>query len=706
MKSAVVLLLCIAGVYAQEPFWKPSYGPVGGTINAMVALPNGSILAATKFGGVFASGDRGGSWNFAGLPGQVVASLARSSSGSVFAASLGDGVSRSTDGGRTWQTTSMPEQTVHALAVNGQGFIFAGGGLASVSGDALRRGPASFPTSSQGIYRSTDDGETWIPVGLQSISVYALAVDSTSVLFAGTWQRGLYRSSDNGTSWVSVGFADSTFDAVAAQADGSVLAATRSGVIYRSSGRDSAWTKVAQLVPSIVSISPGLNGHAYAASGDGVFRTMDYGVVWSRFGLEGVTVRCAVAGPQGTVFSGASGGGIYRTQDDGATWSPVNCGLSSTATVALGVDRRGNVFAGTSESGLFRTTDRGSTWLRRDLPIAAPARCLATDSKGGVLVGAGSSVYRSSDGETWSKSLNADGAVTALAIDSSGITFALASGVYRSSDEGLTWTKVSPNVSGYTMTIDRLGGIFVGGRSGIIRSQDGGASWNSIYGGATDVVHITGTAGGIFLAATASGVILRSTDGGNTWQELPGAIAAELRSIYVDPAGDLYLSSSRGIFRSADGGYGWSPMNDGLQNLNVVALTRDNEGYLYAGTQGNGVSRTSSRIISSVRWSTNEVPSRFILVQNYPNPFNPSTTISFAIPRDAAVRLEIFDVMGRKVRTLLDGRRPLGHHSIAWNGRSDSGEDVSSGVYFYHFVALPLNGDKAFKQSGKLMLTR
>jgi hypothetical protein len=93
-------------------------------------------------------------------------------------------------------------------------------------------------------------------------------------------------------------------------------------------------------------------------------------------------------------------------------------------------------------------------------------------------------------------------------------------------------------------------------------------------------------------------------------------------------------------------------------------------------------------------------------VSSYPNPFNPSTTISYQLAKDAAVRLEIYDIMGRKVRSLVDENRSAGYHRVVWNGRDETGKEVASGVYVYRFAAAPIDGGKAFKQSGKLLLAR
>jgi hypothetical protein len=75
------------------------------------------------------------------------------------------------------------------------------------------------------------------------------------------------------------------------------------------------------------------------------------------------------------------------------------------------------------------------------------------------------------------------------------------------------------------------------------------------------------------------------------------------------------------------------------------------------------------------------------LQQNRPNPFNPNTTISFYLAREARVELEIYDTKGRLVRTLVDGPLGFGAHDVDWDGTSDRGERVSSGVYFYRLRA-------------------
>jgi hypothetical protein len=96
------------------------------------------------------------------------------------------------------------------------------------------------------------------------------------------------------------------------------------------------------------------------------------------------------------------------------------------------------------------------------------------------------------------------------------------------------------------------------------------------------------------------------------------------------------------------------------------------------------------------------LPREFELKQNYPNPFNPETTIEFAVPEgfSETVELSIFNVLGQRVRTLVNGYMPAGRYAKIWNATSDGGQKVASGVYFYRFSA------GAFTQTRKLLLMK
>lgn len=93
-------------------------------------------------------------------------------------------------------------------------------------------------------------------------------------------------------------------------------------------------------------------------------------------------------------------------------------------------------------------------------------------------------------------------------------------------------------------------------------------------------------------------------------------------------------------------------------------------------------------------------PSLYYLTAGHPNPFSERTTIGFGLPVDAHVELCVYDVVGRRVATLIDREYPAGHHAVTWNGRNASGQRVSSGVYFYRLES----GE--FEQSGRVLVLK
>jgi hypothetical protein len=97
---------------------------------------------------------------------------------------------------------------------------------------------------------------------------------------------------------------------------------------------------------------------------------------------------------------------------------------------------------------------------------------------------------------------------------------------------------------------------------------------------------------------------------------------------------------------------------------------------------------------------TDDIPASYTLAQNYPNPFNPSTQIQFSIPRSSHVRMDVFNILGRRVQTLVDQWLPAGVHEVTFDGRSDSGGELATGIYFYRMET----GD--FIETRKMLLIK
>ncbi|MDO9578712.1 MAG: T9SS type A sorting domain-containing protein, partial [Candidatus Cloacimonadales bacterium] len=129
------------------------------------------------------------------------------------------------------------------------------------------------------------------------------------------------------------------------------------------------------------------------------------------------------------------------------------------------------------------------------------------------------------------------------------------------------------------------------------------------------------------------------------------------------------------------------------ENLTVNNYTDDNVPagtYIYkvqAIYDGNWASDFSNEAEITVVHTEEILPQVTALEGNYPNPFNPTTTIRFALSEDSFVSLEIYNIKGEKVRTLMKENLPAKYYNVVWNGRDDAGKQTSSGIYFYKMKA-------------------
>jgi len=148
--------------------------------------------------------------------------------------------------------------------------------------------------------------------------------------------------------------------------------------------------------------------------------------------------------------------------------------------------------------------------------------------------------------------------------------------------------------------------------------------------------------------------------------------------VYDLETDENYTILNSGYLQSKCGS--WSP--DGKQICYVLDDGEFHSLYIYdieAGTHKTVILGTDD--VDPVSVETETTPAPFAITGNYPNPFNPTTTIEFSLEKAGDVSLDIFNVMGQKVRSLESNVMAPGAHSVVWNGRDDSGNVVSSGIY-------------------------
>jgi len=139
------------------------------------------------------------------------------------------------------------------------------------------------------------------------------------------------------------------------------------------------------------------------------------------------------------------------------------------------------------------------------------------------------------------------------------------------------------------------------------------------------------------------------------------------------------------------------------RNLNVLDINEiGGEQYSWKSYRGNSM-RNGFYDAELSELSNNDfkIPKEYSLENNYPNPFNPTTQINYSLPKNSDVKLIIYDLLGNKVKTLLDDEyHSAGFKTIKWNGTNELGVKTSSGVYFYALKA------GSFYQTKKMILIK
>jgi hypothetical protein len=144
------------------------------------------------------------------------------------------------------------------------------------------------------------------------------------------------------------------------------------------------------------------------------------------------------------------------------------------------------------------------------------------------------------------------------------------------------------------------------------------------------------------------------------------------------PQGWLMANNySKGVLRIAMAGV--SPLPDGT--IATISLNLKNNGAKFG---ISGSAKLNANLNSEINnFTITAVPTQFGLSQNYPNPFNPSTVINYQLAQNTHVGLMVYDILGQKVKTLINGMQQAGYYNITWDGTNDSGRKVASGVYIY-----------------------
>jgi photosystem II stability/assembly factor-like uncharacterized protein len=190
---------------------------------------------------------------------------------------------------------------------------------------------------------------------------------------------------------------------------------------------------------------------------------------------------------------------------------------------------------------------------------------------------------------------------------------------------------------------------------------------------------------GLVYGAASNGLYI-SRDSGSTWERDPvtthliasGAVAAAADRVYAS----IFFAVYGGFYYTSTGS-GWAILDSVPAILPYDLAVFD--GRLYSARQ-DGLWYADLNP-TAVRDGDPSLPDHVQLAQNYPNPFNPSTRIQFEIPERALVTLEVFNLLGQSIRTLVHATQSAGTYVVSWDGKDHTGRSAPSGVYLYRLSA-------------------
>ncbi|MDP4236033.1 MAG: T9SS type A sorting domain-containing protein [Bacteroidota bacterium] len=491
------------------------------------------------------------------------------SSGSTLVVGTTWGLYRSTDDGESWNHAQhMPGSGIYALA-SIDSFIFAG-------------------TDGDGVYSSIDSGANWSRANSGLIGKYrmtwGLAVSGTT-LFGFSQFGGAARSTDFGETWTEADSGASSARFYNILTLGSTLYAGTGSGFFTSTDNGIHWSLSTDSPKNLtINALVASGSYFYAATNKGVFRIADSGRTWTQ--LSDTNFAELIATRDSTLFGGTWVGGVSRSTDNGLNWSAVNNGIFHPRVNAF-AESPTSLFVGTY-GAVYRTRNNGDSWevVNHGLQLAGIGTFATSGAD--LLIGGSGGVFRYAAPGNWDSELRTTGFIQALAVDGN---MYLAGGnlgsAFCSTDAGTTWSSNTTSLADVNITSAVVIGtdLFLGtDHRGIFRSSDTNRSWASVNHGLSDTsIRALVALGTRLYAGTAARGIFGSLDSGMTWKRMNNGLADSQIYCLTANGSTLWAGTGNGVFFSSDLGSSWSLTNKGLADTIVFSLAVSGTN-IFAGT--------------------------------------------------------------------------------------------------------------------------
>ena len=688
--AAILLFSQIALAQTEWEWLNPTPSPY--TIADIAWASVYVVYTAGESGTVMRSSDAGSTWQVfdridgVGFPLLAIAAVDEHT---VLAAGYGEDpvnrkenfVLRSADSGFTW--TRIPLGThaiVNDIAVTESGDILVAGDIGCLK-------------------RSTDAGLTWQDVDPsigESLTGISLGEGGFGAINA--WNTGVYTTTDGGLSW-TLHKAQQRFSVIEAVGAATLFAADTISSLWKSTDRGVTWYQLPFVIGAKISALAALSEDLFLASttsryveqrGIHIYRFIDGGMSWTSAlypdssYLPTLTVRSIEQSPAVRVLAAGTGGALLFTDDGGVTWEfAAEPALHDLKRVNFYDEKHGCAVAA---HALYITTDGGDSWTIREVD-AEYNDCEQIDRDRIVAVG-------SDDGDA--------------ILD-------------MSTDGGATWVRRTNNEAIGFLSVEYVndGLIFVGGMDHLFYTSDYGDTWLEDHH-MEYVEDIQINSDGVGYALLSYGifrehyVIVLTFDNGRDWiPHSTRALDGRRAVVFSDstywvlyPDGDLstgtgdkihlptragvtdfhmfskergyLLSRTQGMYSTTDGWQSWTHEAGWAAGLEDIHCIQSGDCWA-VGRNGRILAKRNTA--TGIAGAPQAGEQGFALSASYPSPTTSTASVAMTLPDAGWVSLTLHDLTGRRVKTLEEGYRSAGRHSVRF---STSG--LQAGVYIYRLV--------------------
>jgi photosystem II stability/assembly factor-like uncharacterized protein len=411
----------------------------------------------------------------------------------------------------------------------------------------------------------------------------------------------------------------------------------------------------------------------------------------------------------GSVLYCCSDGGVYKSTNDGTSWTDLNHYISTLQFQSADYDPTNllSFQGGTQDNNKQTTTNGGLQWIQRTtgdggytiVDPVTPAYVYGQYVNGSIQRSANAGVSFSNITPTGSSGGLFYNPYEMAPGDHNTIVFGRADVWKTTNAQTATttsgWTQIATttviggSVSAIGISATNTNKIYIGTSGGkILVTTDNGSNWASVTGYPYISDFVVDNTNDDVCYATLTGTggihVLKTTNGGLIWTSITGnlpSIAANSIVMRTLNPRMLFVGTDIGVFQSTNEGVNWVSFNSGLPSVSIYDIKyKQTVGTILVATHGRGCWTFNLNSTIGVD-PFGEIPLKYKLSQNYPNPFNPVTNIEFDIPKYNSVKLEIYDISGKKIEELVNQNLNAGHYQVQWDASK-----YASGAYIYKLL--------------------